>query len=328
MKRRIGMNNLFNWDGISIPQSNLNVRKLAVKCHHDLFIGKNEYGKELFIICLKGNQELIFKKHKITISGLDIDLRKDSHDKQNLVITLENKSDEDIFILLINSIIFSMTSADSSKAIYEVFEAIKRWKLFLASKRMHILTPSQIRGLYAELTFLMTLLSEASAEDHQSILDAWKGPEKAQHDFIFNNIAIEIKSLNGDERSTVKISSEDQLESKFKKLSLKIYALGESEDVENRSSLNQLVEHITTHLESLEKIDTFYSKLSFAGYLPLEEYNKPQFIIKNEKTFSIIDDFPRLTKSNLPVGIVRTSYEILLTDISRFEISNKITWRS
>ncbi|MBU9823434.1 PD-(D/E)XK motif protein, partial [Rahnella perminowiae] len=173
-------------------------------------------------------------------------LRQDSHEKQNLVITLENKSDEDIFTLLLNSIIFSMTAADSSKAIYEVFEAIKRWKLFLASKRMHVLTPSQIRGLYAELTFLMTLLSEASAEDHQSILDAWKGPEKAQHDFIFNNIAIEIKSLNGDERSTVKISSEDQLESKFKKLSLKIYALGESEDVENRSSLNQLVEHITT----------------------------------------------------------------------------------
>ncbi|NGX87414.1 PD-(D/E)XK motif protein [Rahnella sp. Lac-M11] len=323
------MNELFNWDGIAVPQSNFNVRKLAVKCHHDLFIGKNEFGKKLFVICLKGDQASAFKKYRVTISGLDIDLRQDDDDKQNIIITLDKQTDEDIFSLLINSIIFSInTNLDSSKVVYNVFKSINRWKLFLANRKTHILTSSQIRGLYAELSFLKALLSKVGIEDYLNILDSWKGPEKTQHDFIFNNIAVEIKSLNGDERSTVRISSEDQLESNYKKLYLKIYVLGESEDEKTSLSLNQLVESIVSLLDSYELENIFYSKICLAGYLPLEEYSKPKFFITNEKTFSVIDDFPRLTKNNLPFGIVRTNYEILLSEISRFEITNDIIWSS
>lgn len=44
-------------------------------------------------------------------------------------------------------------------------------------------------------------------------VEAWLGPEKSHQDFIFGNTAVEIKSLSGTERSTVRISSEDQLKS-------------------------------------------------------------------------------------------------------------------
>jgi hypothetical protein len=324
-----GMNNLINWEGISTPKSNLNVRKLAIECSHDLFIGKNEHGNKILVICLKGDQGLIFKKYKFAISGFEIDLRQDSDKTQNLVITLESNANEDIFTLLINSIISSIeNTVDSSAVLHLIFKVINRWKLFLANRRIQTLTTAQVRGLYAELTFLMTLLAEVNIQDYLSVLEAWKGPEKTQHDFIFNNISIEIKSLNGDERSTVRISSEDQLESKFKKLALKIYTLGESENSEKSLSLNNVVESIYSTLESHDLINIFCSKLSLAGYLPLDIYNKPCFYISSEKTFSVAEGFPRLTRDNLPFGIVRTNYEIQLSEIIKFEINNIITWRS
>ena len=49
--------------------------------------------------------------------------------------------------------------------------------------------------------------------DEKAAMEAWCGPDGAHQDFIFGNTAVEVKSLSGRERSTVRISSEDQLES-------------------------------------------------------------------------------------------------------------------
>src|SRR3546814_19068659 len=86
----------------------------------------------------------------------------------------------------------------------------RRWKTFLSGRSQH-LSIEEVRGLFAEIVFLTELIDrQMSSSD---AVEAWLGPERSHQDFIFGNTAVEVKSLSGAERSSVRISSEDQLES-------------------------------------------------------------------------------------------------------------------
>ena len=72
-------------------------------------------------------------------------------------------------------------------------------------------------------------------------VEAWLGPERSHQDFIFGNTAVEVKSLSGAERSSVRISSEDQLESLNDALFLRVYRLSSLADAAGARSLNEIV---------------------------------------------------------------------------------------
>src|SRR3546814_15120322 len=85
------------------------------------------------------------------------------------------------------------------------------------------LSIEEVRGLFAEIVFLTELIDrQMSSSD---AVEAWLGPERSHQDFIFGNTAVEVKSLSGAERSSVRISSEDQLESLNDALFLRVYRL-------------------------------------------------------------------------------------------------------
>src|SRR5882757_2561357 len=98
---------------------------------------------------------------------------------------------------------------------------LHRWKAFLSGKRTGILSVEEVRGLFAELQFLRDLYQ--SRLPHPEAIDAWCGADRVQQDFIFRDNAVEVKSLSGKERSAVRISSEDQLETLSSRLFLEVY---------------------------------------------------------------------------------------------------------
>ena len=120
---------------------------------------------------------------------------------------------------------------------------IRRWKTFL-SGRSQLLSAEEVRGLFAELTFLLELIDRQASTT--AAVEAWLGPEKSHQDFIFGNTAVEIKSLSGTERSTVRISSEDQLETLNDALFLRMYRLSSLPDAARAQSLNEIVAAVQT----------------------------------------------------------------------------------
>jgi len=310
------------WDAIKVPDRDFNVRLAADAAEVPVYWGRDAGGHCLLIVDLKGDHSDRFHREAPLAHGLNIDLRQaDIPDCQHLVLTLEQEVDRDLFFGLCEALLGSLLPVtDSAVALDVSFSHIKRWKAFLAGKQGGILSIEQIKGLFAELHFLRGLYLRYKLTQLQAV-EAWYGPDGGHQDFIFNDTAVEIKSLSGKNRNSVQISSENQLESIQEKLFLVIYHLSEHKEHKEHQeplSLNELVKLIWSELTDAESIERFGEKLTAAGYMPLHEYDQPGLIISTEQAYRVDRGFPRLTRSTLPAGIMYVSYEIALENLRDF----------
>jgi len=304
------------WDGIAVPGTDFNVRQVPSETAVPCFWGRDTTGACLFIAELQGKHTDQFQKNVVTVHGIDVDLRGGDTGQQRLVLTLEDQVNRDLFEGLCRTLATALEGAtDSSSALALALAHVKRWKTFM-SGRSQRLSPDDVRGLFAELTFLMELIDRQSSSAFA--VDAWLGPERSHHDFIFGNLAVEVKSLFGTERSTVRISSEDQLESLNDKLFLRIYRLSSLPEANSSQSLNEIVTAVQSRLCEAEAVENFDRKLVSHGYAPIPFYDKPRFVVSNVHTYHVVQGFPRLIRSQLPIGIDRVAYDIRLEAITPY----------
>lgn len=306
------------WDDIAVPLANLNVRQYGAKMAVACFWGRDSGGACLFLIELSGDHATQYRKNAMVVNGIRIDLRTEQAGQQHLVLTLEQEANRDLFKGLCHSLATSVSNAtDSASALTIALLHIRRWKVFFSGRLTQGLSPEEVRGLFAELTFLAELIGRGVSQ--AVAIDSWLGPEKSHHDFIFGNTSVEIKSLSGAERNTVRISSEDQLESLNDALFLRVYRLSKLPSSDAARSLNEIVGTLHGVLVGDEAIEVLNRKLSKIGYAPLLEYNEPKFVVTDVRTFRIEKTFPRLIRSMLPFGITKVAYDIRLETIASFE---------
>lgn len=312
-------NKVTPWDEIQIPDAEYNVRLIAGTGSIPLYWGKDIAGHCLFIIELQGDHSEQFRKDSISVHGLNLDLRRlDVTTKQGLILKLEKHVDKDIFLSLCETLITSLQPlTDSSAALAITLTHIKRWKMFLSGRKRDILSAEEIRGLFCELQFLRFLYQGHLNE--KDAIEAWVGPEGSHQDFIFGNAAVEIKSVSGRERSTVRISSEDQLETLCDNFFLVIFRINEMPESRQAMSLNELVRFIEEEFNDADAVEELLRRLAAYGYMEIAEYEKPKFVVATRHAYFVDKDFPRLIRSQIPDGIVRATYEIELEKISAFK---------
>jgi hypothetical protein len=284
------------------------------------FWGRDTTGACLFIVELQGDHTDQFRKNLITVHGIDVDLRGGEPGQQRLVLTLDKQVDRDLFEGLCRTLASALErAADSASSLAVALAHIRRWKTFL-SGRSQYLSAEEVRGLFAELTFLLELIERQPSS--AVAVEAWLGTERSHQDFIFGNTAVEIKSLSGTERSTVRISSEDQLESLNDTLFLRIYRLSSLSDAPRSQSLNELVTAVQTQLGEAEAVEAFDRKLVAYSYAPLPNYDTPLFVVSDVRSYRVGDGFPRLIRSQLPEGIGQVAYDIRLEAIAPYACDN------
>jgi hypothetical protein len=309
------------WDNIAVPGADFNVRQVPGETSVPCFWGRDTTGACLFIAELQGDHTDQFRKNVVTVHGIDVDLRGGEPGWQRLVLTLEKQVDRDLFEGLCRTLASALEHAtDSASSLAVALAHIRRWKTFLSGRSQH-LSAEEIRGLFAELTFLLELIDMAPSS--AVAVEAWLGPEKSHQDFIFGNTAVEIKSLSGTERSSVRISSEDQLESLNDALYLRIYRLSSLPDATGAQSLNEIVAAVQTRLAEAEAVEAFDRKLVAHGYAPLPDYDQPRFVVSDLHSYRVSDTFPRLVRSQLQTGIDRVAYDIRLETIEPYECGNE-----
>lgn len=305
------------WDNIAVPGADFNVRQVPGETAVPCFWGRDTTGACLFIAELQGDHTDQFRKNVVTVHGIDVDLRGGEPGWQRLVLTLEKQVDRDLFEGLCRTLASALEHAtDSASSLAVALAHIRRWKTFLSGRSQH-LSAEEIRGLFAELTFLLELIDMAPSS--AVAVEAWLSPEKSHQDFIFGNTAVEIKSLSGTERSMVRISSEDQLESLNDALFLRIYRLSSLPDAAGARTLNEIVAAVQARLAEAEAIEAFDRKLVAHGYAPLPDYDAPRFVVSDVYSYRVSDGFPRLIRSQLPTGIDKVAYEIRLETIASYE---------
>lgn len=306
------------WDAIPTPTADLSVLRAAANTVVPVFWGRDARAQCLLIIELDGDHTVQFRRDVISLHGIGVDLQNGNIEgQQRFVLTLARHIDRDLFFGLCETLIGNLRDvAEPATALSVVLAHLRRWKAFLAGRNARLLSPEEVRGLFGELHVLRILYKNTLTQI--AAVDAWCGPDDSHQDFIFGSRAIEVKSLSGRERSTVRISSEDQLESLADELFLLTLRLNSQPDADQSMSLNSIVELIDSELADAEAIEQFADKLAGIGYTQLAEYDFPRFIVGDLQGYHVTGGFPRLIRSGLPIGITKLSYEIMLEAMAPF----------
>ncbi len=310
------------WDSIPTPGADFTVVRVAGTTGVPIYWGRDAAAQCLLIVELEGDFTAQLRRDTVSLHGIGIDLRNgDAIGRQRLVLTLARHIDRDLFLSLCETLIGSMKDVtDPATALAVALAHLKRWKAFLAGRNARLLSPEEIRGLFGELHVLRMLYQDTLPQ--ATAVDAWCGPDDSHQDFIFGNRAIEVKSLSGRERSAIRISSEDQLESLVDELFLLTQRLSEMPGAEQALSLNGIVALIEGELMDASAIEQFTDKLAGMSYAPLSEYDAPRFVVGGLQGYRVTDEFPRLMRSELPPGITKVSYDIMLEAIVPFSCND------
>ena len=314
------------WEYIKTPSDDISVRQIENGGKLPLYWGKDALGRCIYIMEFSADVSEIFMKNNISVHGIKIDLRElKTTGNQGLILVLEKHIDQDLFYRLCETLIHALSEvSDPLVGLTVALSQIKRWKAFLAGKKGRVLSAEEVRGLFSELKSLQQMLDEMDNE--LDALDAWQGPETSHQDFIFSDTAVEVKSLSGRERNTVKISSEDQLESLSSSLFLKVFRLIDMPESKVSFSLNALVKLVEETLTEAEAIEMFDTKLAKAGYVHMLAYDKPKFVVAEELTYRVESEFPKIVRSELNAGLARVGYEIKLESVRDFLCADKDIW--
>lgn len=306
------------WDEIATPKSDYNVRLAVPGMAIPVFWGKDAAGQPLTIVELAGDHAGEFSREPVILRGIAVDLRAgEKIGVQRLVLALQQRADADLFRSLCETLIAALVPVtDPAVGIAVALAHLRRWKAFLAGRRGGVLTHEEVRGLFGELLMLRELYERLLG--HREAVDAWTGADRVQHDFIFRDRAVEVKSLSGKERNAVRISSEDQLESALSRLFLVVLKLAENSEAAEARSLNALIHEIETELLDADVLEEFQRRLAAAGYLPLPDYDTPRYVPAGVATYAVAEGFPRLVRSEVPHGIARVSYDLELEVIAPF----------
>jgi len=259
------------------------------------------------------------KDVKINIRDISIDVL-DITDASIRAITikLHDEQNRDVFLKLCMDLIERITIDDNVEKNFQlVCHRLKKWQSLLSQRSKNLLSANEIQGLFAELSFIAYLLANRSYAE-TIVIGGWLGPERTQHDFVLDDTAIEVKSVGGNQRGKVRISSEDQLQTHLSKLYLQVYFLSEVESMNVGESLNAIARRIYAQIVDGEAKELFELKLNTARYIDIADYDLPLFRVNDTRTYLVADGFPRITRDSLPEGVETVSYDLVLASIDRF----------
>lgn len=295
--------------------------RITSDCFSDIYLGIDETGCHSLILNLPKNHGINFKavkKEKIAIALYP--------DTNYLIMTLldeeYNNLFDDLIISLFNSIKDIKEVALYSKVFIQTFY---QWTLFFTSDNNDRLAKDVIKGIWGELIVLKELIEDSDSYTINDILSGWTGPYDQGHDFIYDDKNIEVKTKDT-KKVSVRLSSEHQLEVEpGKKLILAVVSV--DEDMESGSSLRDLVLEIKKDVFELFGDFSIILKALLQKGITLQniqEYNNYRFKPLNLYDYDCLDkDFPKITKSNLPRSISNVKYDLNLTNLANYVISER-----
>jgi len=194
----------------------------------------------------------------------------------------------------------------------------REWTLFFTLSDYDLLPKDLIKGIWGELIVLKNLIEDSSSIEVNNILSGWRGLYDQGHDFIYDDMDIEVKTKDV-RKLTVRISSETQLDVEAgKKLILSIISV--EDDVINGASLKDLIDDVKALVfDKCGDFSIILKSLLQKGITlnNIHKYDNFRFKPINLQDFDCLNEtFPKLVKSGLPSGINNVKYDISLLNMS------------
>jgi hypothetical protein len=322
------MSDKLPWDEIKAPLVGYSWLRTDLSEKFRFWWGKNHNGWPILLFELGSDHTEVFRKRRPKVKGLDIDIVSlTDNAKQGLIVSLTRPSDADIFYRLCLSIVRAATEAETEgQAVLAVLNHLDRWRDFLSNARRRLLSPDEIRGLFAELTMIRTFVQDYSLA-RDDVVTAWQGPLRKPQDFEFPQVAVEVKAFGGTKGNSVQISSEQQLQATNVPLYLVAVELFNGDGDPARISLNGLAKEVEGLLGD-SAARTFRDRLAIAGYAELPDYDLIEFVTGRLETYYAANDFPAIRSSELRNGISQVRYELDLNSARKFLVPRIPVWNA
>jgi len=282
--------------------------------NHDFFFGTDHVNRPTLIIKTPAELTTQLNLHVINVRSIT-----KSDGTCNAIIVLIDPDLLPLFISFCEDLCLFLSGCSYESLTRNLQNRIIRWQEMFKRGKSNILTESEIRGLFGELHVLERLIYHNNY-DHHTILTSWIGSEQSDQDFVFPDFALEVKTLPHNQTS-IRISSENQLDLSHKSLYLICLQLVLEQ---SGQSLNDLEKRIIHLIKDENLIALFHHKLSLRGYISIPQYDEYRFTIHQASSFHVVDEFPAIRKSLLPIGISNVSYSIALDSLTQFQTPSPI----
>ena len=310
------------WDGIALPDSDVNARRIDADHPLDLFWARSHTGHYLVIFEFESSENLsnLLLPDLVGISSQFV-AATDRPDQNRLILVLGEQADWEIFYSLCMDIFYSTKTVKMpSKAVRAILRRLLSWHEFLKKKRGELLPEEQIKGLIGELVFIINHLGPVSGPGQA--IKFWQGPEGYPQDFNVDNSAVEVKCQSGAKAPIVKITSINQLCPQLPEMYLFVVTLGKTHpDSDDALNLPRLVSQIRETLieAGSEQMERFNDLLHIYGYVESDRYLEFSYVLAGERMFQVSEGFPRLCPSDVHQGIVKLTYHVNLVDCEPYE---------
>lgn len=249
--------------------------------------------------------------------------------KKILLFKLLNADHRDIFALLCEDLIQSISEfTNEDKIILEILNRFEKWKSLLTHSNKIGLIPDSQRGLFGELYLLRKFLNNSI--NSIDAVNSWVGSEKEVRDFQSGSWAIEVKTSHGNNHQKVLISSERQLDNKNLE-NLFLFHISLEKLNNSGETLNQMVDSIKEILANqIVAFNKFLLKIYEAGYHDIhrEQYASIGYHIRGENFFKVENEFPRITESDIPIGVGDIKYSIILSQCEAYILEEKLVFNT
>lgn len=307
-KETIAMNKDDIKNKLSLIMNNSQYVRVSDTHPLELYLGKNENGYPT----LRYNGS--FQPVKVIGNSLLEIKQVRTKDYNSLMFCFNSSENLSLFYNFCEDIITQTETFVGDNGYVEIVNRYNQWrKMFYGSSKL--LNESEILGLIGELLFL---------KDYAVIkygttvgLNGWSGPEPTHKDFSYGDDWFEIKTVNSFKNS-VFISSIEQLDSENDG-HLVVYRMEKMSPSFNGFSLNRLVGDIMQVLALDSDKDIFVEKLKQVGYAYNEVYDNYIYNFVSRDAYAVKNNFPRLKADQLPVGIGKTQYEVLLSLVGKYK---------
>lgn len=217
--------------------------------------------------------------------------------------------------------------AGASDSLKSLSRRLACWKKFFQRGAQLGLSREDYVGLYGELSFIEAGLKAGVA--NLSIVNAWQAPLGTNQDFLFGQVAVEIKTTTGNEIDKVRITNARQLDSTgLRSLFLTRYAFDFRQG--SGRTLTQLIAALKASLAAIspDALPVFNDRLLEAGFAEgtPNEFDAWGFTPRHFDVFNVAEGFPRLLESSLPSGVSEVSYTLNLSAAAPFQIVEPVFW--
>jgi hypothetical protein len=315
------------WDDLANDKSlfsGLLFRRYSGTVKPDVYIALQHPEKILciYVAISKSTEVNISNFSNLQEIQVDLFASPNEADKNILIFKLLNYEHKDIFAVLCEDLIASISEeTNEKKIIREVLNRFEKWKSLFNKIGLQGLRPEEQRGLFGELYFLRKFLQ--TNNDFLSVISTWTGTEKQIRDFQSGSWAVEVKTTHGNNHQKVHISSERQLDTTNLEV-LFLYHISLEQQQNSGESLNDIVDSVTDILRAEAiALNKFKSKIYEVGYFDLQRklYETIGYHIRQDLFYKVEHDFPRIEENDIHIGVGDVKYTIIISQCTPFQIS-------